>query len=87
MHLREVTAYDWSSGPGLPRLDDKDWQPAWHAIKEVWASQWNDRALVSMRRAGLDPACLRMAILCQATLPAHYAFVSHTCNPLTGKPR
>ncbi|KAK9863129.1 hypothetical protein WJX84_006375, partial [Apatococcus fuscideae] len=71
---------------GLPRLERKQQQAAWQAIKRVWASQWNDRAVVSMRRAGLDPAGLRMAVLCQATLPARYAFVSHTSNPLTGDP-
>lgn len=71
---------------GLPRLEDAHWPAAWDAIRGVWASQWNERAVVSMRRAGLDPACLRMAVLCQTTLPAQHAFVSHTSNPLTGQP-
>ncbi|KAK9854757.1 hypothetical protein WJX84_004423 [Apatococcus fuscideae] len=69
---------------GLPELQEGHWGPAWQAIKAVWASQWNNRAVVSMRRAGLDHASLRMAVLCQATLPAQHAFVSHTANPLSG---
>lgn len=50
----------------------------------MWASKWNERAVLSLRRAGLSHAALQMAVLCQEVVPAAYAFVAHTRHPTTG---
>ena len=60
------------------------WEGAWAAIKRVWASKWNERAVLSLRRAGLPHAALQVAVLCQEVVPAPYAFVAHPTNPLPG---
>ena len=65
--------------------EDGQWEGSWAAIKRVWASKWNERAVLSLRRAGLSHSALQMAVLCQAVVPAQYAFVSHTTNPMTGE--
>jgi alpha-glucan, water dikinase len=59
------------------------WDQCWTAIKAVWASQWNDRAYHARRAHGMDHAELRMAVLVEPVVPAEYAFVLHTTNPLT----
>jgi hypothetical protein len=51
---------------------------------QVWASQYNERAFLSLRKAGLPHAQLCMAVLVQRVVPADYAFVIHTDNPSTG---
>lgn len=38
----------------------------------------------SLHKAGLQHAHLQMAVLCQPVIPAQYAFVAHTTNPVTG---
>ncbi|CAL8469831.1 g9373 [Coccomyxa elongata] len=63
---------------------DGHWEGAWEAIKAVWASKWNERAVLSLRRAGLSHAALQMAVLCQEVVPAAYAFVAHTTHPTKG---
>ena len=55
-----------------------------HRLQGVWASKYNERALLSMRKVGLDFRDLRMAVLVQRVVPAAYAFVIHTHNPSTG---
>ena len=92
------------------------WGAALTALRGVWASMYNERALLSMRKAGLPHGeerrgdeegearwgghraraganlhptplssdALRMAVLVQRVVPAAYAFVIHTRNPLTG---
>jgi alpha-glucan,water dikinase len=67
---------------GLPWPDD--WDTAWHRIKQVWASKWNDRAYLSRRRMGIPHEDLSMAVLIQQVVPADYAFVIHTVNPTNG---
>jgi alpha-glucan, water dikinase len=56
----------------------------WQAVRRVWASQWNERAYLSRRARGISHASLRMAVLIQQLVPADYAFVIHTVNPLNG---
>ena len=63
---------------------DAQWEGTWAAIRRVWASKWNERAVLSLRRAGLSHAALQMAVLAQEVVPAQYAFVAHTTNPLSG---
>ncbi|CAI5512548.1 unnamed protein product [Closterium sp. Naga37s-1] len=60
------------------------WEKAWGAITRVWASKWNERAYVSMRKARLHFNSLSMAVLVQEIVRADYAFVVHTENPSTG---
>jgi alpha-glucan,water dikinase len=57
---------------------------AWMCIKQVWASKWNDRAYLSRRSMGFADESLAMAVLVQQVVPADYAFVLHTANPITG---
>jgi alpha-glucan,water dikinase len=66
---------------GLPPVS---WEQTWNAIRRVWASKWNDRAYLSRRARGIPHASLQMAVLIQEVIPADYAFVIHTANPLTG---
>lgn len=60
------------------------WEDVWSAIKGVWASQWNSRAVAALGKAGLPLLHLRMGVLLQPLLPAHYSWVAHTVNPATG---
>jgi alpha-glucan,water dikinase len=59
-------------------------EQAWRAIRKVWASKWNDRAVLSRRNMGLKDDDLFMAVLIQPVVEADYAFVIHTANPSTG---
>lgn len=72
--LREATG---KVGLALP----EDLESAWHCIKQVWASKWNERAVLSRRRMGLADEDLYMAVLIQSVVEADYAFVIHTVNP------
>lgn len=56
---------------------------AWNAITGVWASKWNERAFTACRKARLDHNDLSMAVLAQRVVPARYAFVIHTVNPIS----
>lgn len=60
------------------------WQDVWQAVKRVWASQWNDRALTALAKASLPLRQLRMGVLLQPLLPARYSWVAHTVNPASG---
>lgn len=55
---------------------------AW--LQGVWASMYNERAMLSMRKVGIDFRDIRMAVLVQRIVPAAYAFVIHTVNPTNG---
>jgi len=78
--LRQELA-EISQRVGLPPVAE---EPMWHAIRRVWASQWNDRAYLSRRARGVAHDSLRMAVLIQQLVPADYAYVIHTVNPITG---
>ncbi|KAF8064622.1 R1 [Scenedesmus sp. PABB004] len=60
------------------------WGDVWAAIKSVWASQWNARAVSALGKAALPLAELRMGVLVQPLLPARYSWVAHTVNPASG---
>ena len=53
-------------------------------MQGVWASKYNERAFLSMKKVGLNFLDLRMAVLVQRVVPAAYAFVVHTENPTSG---
>ena len=63
-----------------------DYAQAWHCIKRVWASKWNDRAFYSRRAQGIPHEDLLMAVLIQQVVEADYAFVLHTVNPFSNSP-
>jgi alpha-glucan,water dikinase len=65
-------------------LGQLDFEATWTAVQKVWASQWGERAWLSRRALGLTENQLRMSVLIQKVVPAKYAFVLHTANPLTG---
>jgi alpha-glucan,water dikinase len=73
----EAAAIDWPESAGL----------VWDGIKEVWASLWTDRAYLSRRARGIAHDAVAMAVLVQRIIPADYAFVIHTTNPLNGDER
>lgn len=78
--LQEAVLGAW--GPaGLPSVP---WEQAWDAIRRVWASKWTERAYLSRQARGVPHENLVMAVLIQQVVPADYAFVIHTVNPLTG---
>jgi len=56
---------------------------AWKTICAVWASKYNERAVLSCKKAGLNHDDLNMAVLCQPVVNAKYAFVLHTVHPQT----
>ena len=58
---------------------------AWKAICHVWASVYNDRAWLSRQTMGIPDSALAMSVLLQELIPATYAFVLHTADPLTGE--
>jgi alpha-glucan,water dikinase len=67
-------------------LKEDDWEEAWSAIKGVWASKFNERALLSTKKVGIPIEDIRMSVLCQQVIPADYAFVLHTKNPTNNNP-
>jgi alpha-glucan,water dikinase len=67
---------------GVPSPDS--YAEAWMCIKHVWASKWNARAYFSRRSMGIPDESLAMSVLVQEVVPADYAFVIHTANPMTG---
>jgi len=77
----EQALKECSNAEGMEGLDFSE---AWTGTCAVWASQWNERAWLSRRAMGLSEDQLRMACLLQPVVPAKYAFVLHTANPLTG---
>ena len=46
----------------------------------VWASKYNDRAVLSCRKVGLSHENVSMAVLCQPVVQSQYAFVLHTTS-------
>lgn len=64
--------------------DGAAWRSAWGAVCRVWASKWNDRAWLSRRLRAVPEQDLVMAVLLQQIVPAQYAFVLHTADPVSG---
>jgi phosphoglucan, water dikinase len=53
-----------------------------HAIREVWASIWTRRAVLSRRSSGIPHGEAHMAVLIQRMVFPELSFVLHTLNPL-----
>jgi len=78
--LQDSLMTTWQQS-GLPPVP---WEQAWKGIQRVWASKWNERAYLSRRARNIPHDELLMAVLIQQVVPADYAYVIHTVNPLTG---
>ena len=72
-----------TTGAEIGSWDPAAWPKAWAAIKGVWASKYNERSFVSCLKEGVAHSDVTMAVLCQEVVPAKYAFVSHTVQPIT----
>ena len=68
----------------LSKFGIKDSGKAWTAIKKVWASKFNERAFLAMKKIGVNLEQVYMAVLIQRIVKAQYAYVVHTVNPTTG---
>jgi alpha-glucan,water dikinase len=62
-------------------IQETEIEKAFNAIKEVWASKFNERVFISVGKIGISINNIKMAILVQKIIPAEYAFVIHTKNP------
>ncbi len=51
-------------------------------LKKVWASKWTERAVRNRFKANISHEFVYLAVLVQQLIPADYAFVVHTHNPL-----
>ncbi|MCH7685209.1 MAG: phosphoenolpyruvate synthase [Planctomycetes bacterium] len=54
------------------------------AVKQVWASAYNERALVYRRNQGLSLNGIAVAVIVQRMIDAQRSGVMFTCNPTTG---
>lgn len=63
---------------GIP---EGQFDQAWHSIKRVWASKFNERAFLATKKLGVSLHQIFMAVLVQRVIPAEYAYVIHTTNP------
>lgn len=80
---KELKSEMKAAGITVPEPQQR-WEQALQALKGVWASMYNERAMLSMRKVGIDFRDIRMAVLVQRIVPAAYAFVIHTTNPSNG---
>ncbi|HAK95191.1 MAG TPA: hypothetical protein DCM87_09365 [Planctomycetes bacterium] len=54
------------------------------AVKKVWASLWSERAAAYRARSGIAPGAAAMAVIVQRLVPAEWAGVAFTADPVTG---
>ncbi len=52
------------------------------ALREVWASLWTRRAVLSRQQAGVPQSQAHMAVLLQQLLVPDFSFILHTVNPI-----
>ncbi len=53
------------------------------AIRKVWASLWNKRAVMNRRNTRIPHDRAHMAVLIQKMIVPEYSFIMHTINPVT----
>ncbi|XP_054788378.1 alpha-glucan water dikinase 2-like isoform X3 [Prosopis cineraria] len=75
----QVRSQRWRRG----NEDEERWSCSWQAIKQVWASKWNERAFLCCQKAKLNHDNICMAVLIQEVICGDYAFVIHTKNPIS----
>ena len=54
------------------------------AVRQCWASLWNERAVAYRARLGIAPASIAIAVVVQRMVPADHAGVMFTADPVTG---
>jgi alpha-glucan,water dikinase len=64
----------------------QDWDSAWRCIKQVWASKWNERAVLSRNKMGLKHEDLFMAVLIQPVVPSRLCVCSAHGEPFYKQP-
>jgi phosphohistidine swiveling domain-containing protein len=55
-----------------------------HAIRDVWASAYHERAVIYRREQGLACDQIAVAVVIQRMIDAHASGVMFTCHPATG---
>ena len=87
----EIMKLNWEDNEETLKLKNKllefgikkeEFVLAFNAIKSVFASRYNERVFISLSKIGLKINQIRMAVLVQKIIPADFAFVVHTKNPL-----
>ena len=54
------------------------------AVRRCWGSLWTERAITYRARLDIDPSGVRIAVVIQQMVPAAFAGVAFTANPVTG---
>jgi pyruvate,water dikinase len=54
------------------------------AVRRCWGSLWTERAIAYRARRDIDPAGVRIAVVVQRMVPAAFAGVLFTANPVSG---
>lgn len=73
--INELNAIEWMNETNQALFD---------GCTTVWGSVYNDRAWLSRRTMGIAEEDLHMSVLIQELVPATYAFVLHTADPIHG---
>ncbi|PWA94433.1 pyruvate, phosphate dikinase [Artemisia annua] len=68
----------WPRGSG-----DDTWNRFWQAIKQVWASKWNERAYINCRRTNMNHDKQCIGILIQEYIRPDYSFLTYTNHPVS----
>jgi pyruvate,water dikinase len=55
------------------------------AVRRCWGSLWTERAIAYRARRDVDPAGVRIAVVVQRMVPAAFAGVLFTADPVTGE--
>jgi phosphoglucan,water dikinase len=53
------------------------------AVRDVWASLWTERAVLSRKQSGIAHEKVHMAVLIQEMVTPDYSFIMHTVNPIS----
>jgi rifampicin phosphotransferase len=54
------------------------------AVRRCWGSLWTERAIAYRARRDIDPGAVRIAVVVQRMVPADFAGVLFTANPVSG---
>ena len=65
-------------------LDVRGEEEVLAAVRRCWASLWSDRAVSYRRERRIDPREVRIAVIIQRMVPARWAGVAFTADPVTG---
>lgn len=87
--VRSSAAGEDAAGESFAGLHDsflyiKGWDRLFEAIRRVWASAWNERALAYRRAKGIPLDRIAVAVVVQRMVDPHAAGVLFTANPNDG---